>query len=651
MFNIFMSRSVLLKGVDISLHFGQKTLLDEVNFDFKEGDIVGIVGRNGSGKSTILKIIAGVLEPDIGKLEFNPSLEVCYMPQEIEFESGLSSFEYLAKSWFEVKMKSKSSELSFVADIADQPVPWKLIDKTKHEFLIEKITESAKAFNIVNLHGDIDNLSGGEKRKVALARFILNQPDVLILDEPTNHLDIQSIERLELALKAFTGAVVLVSHDRYFLDKVATRMIEIHDSKLFSHRGNYQKFLEDKSIRLEIESTQEENRQAFLKRELSWVRAGVQGRGVKDKGRMQRFHDLKNQKKPLDDQNLELLLPKITPLGNKILIFEEVCLSVGNTINPDKIVKQVQGDTNVQINHQLDVPKSIIKNLNFTFQPGFRLGLVGPNGSGKTTLIKAILGQTEVQSGKITVGKNTCFNYQDQEKMSLDLEKSPLEEIGHGQESTTFGDGLISTRGYLRRLLFSNQQIMTKIKHFSGGEKARILLAKTLKEGGNFLILDEPTNDLDLETIRLLEESLLNFAGVALIVSHDRYFLNRVCTHLLSLEENGEYILISGDYDDLMARKKPLNQGVLPELSTSSAKTVEKPSVSFREIRQRDKEVRTLEKQIETLEKRISEYEQEFAQPDFYTQKSEKIDQKYKEHIDLKQKLDTLMQKWELVSQ
>lgn len=632
-----MSRSVLLKGVDISLHFGQKTLLDDVSFDFKEGEIVGIVGRNGSGKSTILKIIAGVLEPDIGKLEFNPSLEVSYMPQEIEFDSDLSSFEYLAKSWFEAKIKSKSSELSFVADIADQIEPWKLIETVKHEFLIEKITESAQAFNISNLHGSIDNLSGGEKRKVALARFILNQPDVLILDEPTNHLDIATIEGLEQALKDFRGAVVLVSHDRYFLDKVATRMIEIHDSKLFSHRGNYQKFLEDKSIRIDIESTQEENRQAFLKRELSWVRAGVQGRGVKDKGRMQRFHDLKNQKKPLDDQSLELLLPKITPLGNKILIFEEVNLSVPLSRGQSEALGVVS--------------KTIIKNLNFTFQPGFRLGLVGANGSGKTTLIKAILGQIEVESGKITVGKNTCLNYQDQEKLSLDLEKSPLEEIGHGQESTNFGDGLISTRGYLRRLLFSNQQIMTKIKHFSGGEKARILLAKTLKEGGNFLVLDEPTNDLDLETIRLLEESLLNFAGVALLVSHDRYFLNRVCTHLLSLEENGEYILVSGDYDDLMARKKPLNQDLIPELSTSSAKAVEKLMVSFREIRQKDKEIRILEKHIETLEKKIRECEEEFAKPDFYTQKSEKIDEKYKEHIDLKQKLDALMQKWEVVSQ
>jgi len=646
-----MSRSVLLKGVDISLHFGQKTLLDEVNFDFKEGEIVGIVGRNGSGKSTILKIIAGIIEPDLGKLEFNPSLEVCYMPQEIEFDSNLSSFEYLAKSWFETKIKSKSSELSFVADIADQLEPWKLIDEVKHEFLIEKINESAQTFNIVNIYGCLKNLSGGEKRKVALARFILNQPDVLILDEPTNHLDIATIERLEQALKAFKGAVVLVSHDRYFLDKVANRMIEIHDSKLFSHKGNYQKFLEDKSIRLEIESTQEENRQAFLKRELSWVRAGVQGRGVKDKGRMQRFHDLKNQKKPLDDQSLELLLPKITPLGNKILIFEEVCLSVGNSANPDKILKQVQDDTTNARQALGVVSKQIINNLNFTFQPGFRLGLVGPNGSGKTTLIKAILGQTDVKSGKITVGKNTYFNYQDQEKMNLDLEKSPLEEIGHGQESTSFGDGLISTRGYLRRLLFSNQQIMTKIKHFSGGEKARILLAKTLKEGGNFLILDEPTNDLDLETIRLLEESLLNFAGVALIVSHDRYFLNRVCTHLLSLEENGEYILVSGDYDDLMDRKKPLNPDLIPDLSTGSAKAVEKPIVSFREIRQKDKEIRTLEKQIETLEKKIKECEDEFAKPDFYTQKSEKIDEKYKKHIEFKQEMDKLMQKWEKVSQ
>ncbi len=638
------SQTVVLKAVELSLHFGQKTILDAVTFEIKSTEIVGVVGRNGSGKSSFLKLLAGFYQADGGKLEMKSGAKISYIPQEVDLDPDLTVFETVAKNWYDFHAGFGSEELQYIADLLEYTDPWRHFDTVKHEFVIQNITETVQRLFGPKLEAKIGSLSGGEKRKVAIAAKIVAQPDVIILDEPTNHLDITSIEALENTLKTYKGAVIIVSHDRYFLDRLATRMIEIFDGKIYQHTGNYQKYILDKAKRLEIAATEENRKLAFLKREIEWVRAGVQGRGVKDKGRMQRYEDLKNSKSTLQEQDLELLLPKIRPLSNKIINFENLSLSVA--------------------------AKNVIKKLDFSFQPGFRLGLIGVNGSGKTTLIKAILGQNDpeffepniTQTGKIVIGQNTIFNYQDQEKATLNLENTLFEEIGQGQESTKFGEGMISTRGYLRRLQFSNQQIMTKIKHFSGGERARVLLAKVLIQGGNCLILDEPTNDLDLETIRLLEESLLQFKGVAIIVSHDRYFLNQVCNNILSLEGDGSFVLNSGNFEDYLARKKPLNPSIvipdtpinqlsITDLIQQNPKIDKKElKVSFRDLRQKEKELKKLEKEIENLEKELKKLEKEMAAYDFFTQKSEKISQKMSRYEELKSEIAKLTKEWELKS-
>ena len=611
------NRITLAKCSEISLHFGQKTILDSATFEIKNGEIIGVVGRNGSGKSSFLKLIAQKVEPDEGRLEFKTGTTVCYMAQDFDLSEDLTVFQAIAQSWFQ-NLQADSENTVFVADILDNIEPWKHLSPERHETIIQQVQDLILNLSCPPPETLIKNLSGGEKRKVALAANLISKPDILILDEPTNHLDIVSIEHLEKTLKQFVGAVLLVSHDRYFLDKVTTRIVEIYDTKLFQHPGNYQSYLESKAVRLEIANTQDDRRLAFLKRELTWVRAGVKARGTKDKGRMQRFQDVKNQKGVLNYEDMDFLLPKVKPLGNKIINFEGVEISFAD--------------------------KAIIKNFSYIMQPGTILGLIGPNGSGKTSLIKAILSEVSVSHGRIVVGMNTVFNYQDQEKRTLNLDSTPFMEIGGGQETTNFGEGMINVRKYLKRYLFDNLKIMTPIRSFSGGEKARILLAKILKEQGNCLILDEPTNDLDLETIRVLEESILAFGGVTIVVSHDRYFLNRVCNQILSLEGNGAFSLTQGNYDDYLERKQRLSSDSKPSLEIKAEVSTK---LSGRELRQNEKELKSLERQITSIETQVKELELEFNDFDLYSKNPAKYTKKVLHLEDLRTRLGLLMQDWE----
>jgi ATP-binding cassette subfamily F protein uup len=550
--------STLIQVSDIFLHFGSKTILERASFSLKAGEIVGVVGRNGSGKSSFLKLLAGELESDSGTLDYKSYTKVSYVGQDS------------------------------------------------------------------NVNAD---LSGGESKWLEIIKAFEQQPDVLILDEPTNHLDIQAIYELEQNIKNYKGSVLVVSHDRYFLDQITSRLIEIRDGKIFNHPGNYQTYLENKALRLEIEATQDSRRLAFVKRELSWVRAGVQARSTKDKGRLDRFYEQYDKKPTTKDEELNLLLPKIKPLSNKIINLENITVVAGD--------------------------KKIVEDLSFSFQPKTRLGIVGPNGSGKTTLIKAILGEIEVISGKIVIGYNTVFNYQDQEKLALNLDKTPMQEIGDDEEKTSFGYEIIATRKYLKHFLFTSQQLQTKISNFSGGQRARLLLAKILKQAGNCLVLDEPTNDLDLETIKVLEDSLNAFEGVAIIVSHDRYFLNQVCNQILSIERDGKYILSTGNYDELLNKKLLLNAQNIeqkPNINSSLTGSLEviKPlKVSNKQQKINQKRTKLLEKEIELLEQKIKTLELTFTSSEFYTRKPDKINSQIKKHETLKKELLELMTEWE----
>jgi len=636
-------QSVLFKGVDLSLNFASQVILGEVTLEIRQSEVIGIVGRNGSGKSSLLKLIAGQITADSGKVEYKVGTSVSYLDQEVDsrvtftslnrgewgiakllpvnFElgsedAGTTIWESVVRSWLEFHLISHSEELLPLLDILHTAQPWKGINQVDHPLVFEQILNTLASLGITNSTTPISNLSGGQRRRLALAQALAPNPDLLILDEPTNHLDIPVMEQLEMILRAFSGAVILVSHDRFFLDRVTTRMLEIWDGRIYDHPGNYQSYLESKAVRMEIAETEDDRRLAFLKRELQWVRAGVKARGTKDRGRMQRYDNLKSQSGFQGDDRPEMLLPPIRPLSNKILNFEKVVLDIND--------------------------QKVLDGFNFSFTPGIRLGLVGPNGSGKTTIINAILDQIPLTSGRIVIGHNTEFNYQDQTRLSLNTENTPFQEIGLESENTKFGDTTINTRKFLKRLLFDARRIMTPIKNFSGGERARLLLAKILKEGGNCLILDEPTNDLDLETISLLEESLNNFAGVAIIVSHDRYFLNRTCNYILSLEGNGQFRLNMGNWDDLIASQDQTNW----EIGDISSNVPSQSKEAKVQEKSKQKELKELEKKIEDLETQIKKVGADFADPDYYSNNQDKIARKMIRLEALEVELNQLMEQW-----
>lgn len=552
------SLSTLIQLSGVSLNFTTKRILKEVNFSLQERQVIGIVGRNGSGKSSFLKLLAGINEPDEGKIIFKSNIKIFYIAQDVQ---------------------------------------------------------------------SLSTMSGGQDKKFQIDHAVSQNPDVLILDEPTNHLDIRAIEDLEMAIKQYHGSVVVVSHDRYFLDNVTSQLLEIYNGKIYSHLGNYKNYLQNKSLRLEIEATEEARRQAFIKKELLWVNAGVQARSTKDKGRLDRFKQIKNQQSIVKEETLKPLLPKPSPLSNKIINLEGISVSREGF--------------------------KIVENLTFTFQPRTRLGIVGPNGSGKTTLIKTILGELSPLSGKVVVGYNTIFNYQDQAKLILDLDKTPMQEIADEQEKTSFGSETIATRKYLKSFLFDSKQLLSKISNLSGGERARLLLAKILKVGGNCIVLDEPTNDLDLETIQVLEDLLINFDGVAIIASHDRYFLNRVCNQIMSLEGDGNYILSTGNFDQML-KKKALRVDLTPLENNTISQNDDFPKaqrleakLSSKQLRIRQKRIRELENTISVTEKDLQDLEKTFTTSEFYSKKPEKISKQIKKHEELKSKLTKLMQEWE----
>jgi ABC transport system ATP-binding/permease protein len=603
--------SSLLVANQISLFFGQKVILENVSFDLKFGEIVAIVGNNGSGKSSLLNLINRQNELDSGNFQYKKEIKVAYLTQEFDLKEDLSILENI----------QISLEKNFLADL------YKFSDLEKKEFFIQKQQEIKLILQSLGFWVDFDdkkavkNLSGGEKRKINLGQVLVQKADLLILDEPTNHLDILTISALEKILKEYIKTkqktILLVSHDRYFLDKLSDRMLEIFDTKVYVHNGNYQTYLQNKKIRQNIAKITDYRKQGFLKKELEWVRAGVKARSTKDKGRLDRFFDLKSEKKFEKEQQIEIPLPKNPPLGNKIINFENLSLEFAN--------------------------KKVITDFNFNFSPKTVLGLIGGNATGKTTFIKAILNQTLIISGKIVVGANTIFNYQDQQKWNINPENSVFQELAFGQESMDFGDKKINSRTYLRKLGFDNQQILIPIKNLSGGQKTRLILAKILKQSGNCLILDEPTNDLDLQTIELLEKSITNFEGVCLVASHDRYFLNQVCNHILAFEGNGKFVLSTGNYDDYLG-KKDLN---FENLEIKIEDPNNKVKLSNKAKKLKDKQLKNLEKEIEKLEFFINNLENEFKDPNLYLKDPAKYNKKIEILSQKKENLNKLLEEWE----
>ena len=613
--------AVVLSANDLCLTYGTITIFDDASLTIHENDRVGIVGKNGAGKSTLLKIIADVELPASGDISKKKKLRISYLPQEFELDDNASVQENI---------------LNGAADILDMIKEYESLDPSSGKAAqLEQQISHLDSWNLEQeakvLMQSIDtpdadqkagNLSGGEKRRVAMCKALISRPEFLILDEPTNHLDTESIEWLESFLSKFKGALLLVTHDRYFLDRVSTQIFEVEDGRIQQYQGNYSSYLLQKAEEMATAEVVEHKRQQHLKKELAWVRAGVKARTTKSKSRLQRYHDEAKKGDLKKEIDLELIIPTAPILGNKTVVLENVS-------------KSFEG-------------KTLFEGLDIEFEPDTRIGIVGRNGLGKTTLVNIILGKLEPDTGTVEIGQRTQFNYVDQNRLHLDPEKSVLEEMSEGNDFVIVGEEKVSVRGYLRRFQFTDQKINTKIARLSGGERNRLLLAKILKRGGNFIILDEPTNDLDLQTLRMLEEALLHFAGCVILISHDRYFLNRVCHGILAFEGDGKLVYQEGDYDYYLEKR---NQRQTLEVSAKAEK--EKQKAAPKQSAKRKLKWKE-ERELETMEETILEKENEaekltelFNQPDFYTKHGDEAVELTQKLEDLKKEIETLYARWE----
>ena len=624
--------STILTATELTVRYGEHAVLDRATLAIDEGDRIGLVGRNGCGKTTFVRILAGLQSPDSGDVTRRRELVVSYLPQDFMLDA--------AKNVLENIRDGAKPVLDLIAEFESLPHDSKRHVELEHRIqslegwtLDRRIETAMSHLNCPAADRRMDTLSGGEKRRVAMCRALVSQPDLLILDEPTNHLDPESIEWVAEFLDEFHGSFLVVTHDRYFLDRVAKRMVELSDGRFFSHAGNYTDYLLDKAERHAADATIEHKRQMFLKKELAWVRQGPRAQRSKQKDRFERYYDTAAQDGPVIEEEVELCIPPPPQLGNRVVELSNLGMDLGG--------------------------RTLFRGFNFTFENGQRIGVAGRNGLGKTTLLKIIIGQMAPTEGTVKTGQLTKFNYVDQGRIQLREERTALEEVSDGTEFVIFGDGKISLRSYLKRFLFADDRITTQVKYLSGGERSRLLLARILKNGGNFLILDEPTNDLDLPTLRVLEEALIAFPGTVLVVSHDRYFLNRVCTDVLAFEGDGKIHHSVGDYDYYLEKKQKttvaatrqsaaiLSVNKSAALSRVAATKATKPAkprkISFKEAR----ELEGMEAQIHATDAEIVRIEGLFASPDFHRTHATQTRQLTADLAAAKENLAKLYARWE----
>ena len=611
---------VILTAMELSLSFGEQIILDNASLSIHDGDRIGLVGRNGAGKSTFLKIISDVINPDSGKVAKKKDMNIGFLTQDFTLDNSKTVFENI--------MDGAESIQDLIHKYENTP-----FDSPKRELLEIEIAEKdawnldkqisvlMKALSSPEGERNVAILSGGEKRRVALCRALISKPDLLILDEPTNHLDTESIEWIENFLAGYRGTCIFVTHDRYFLDRIANRIVEINNGTFYSHKGNYTDYLINKAERQAIKEVEEKKRQNFLKRELEWVRRGPKARTTKSKSRLDNYYEVASEKNLEVELQVDLVIPPPERLGNKVVELKNIGMELGG--------------------------KQLFEHLSFAFEPGRRLGIVGKNGVGKTTLLKLILGELKADTGSIDIGEKTEFNYVDQSRLILNDEDTVVEAIGEGNNSIKFGNREINVFTYLRRFLFTDERINTKVGRLSGGEKSRLTLANILKNGGNFLILDEPTNDLDLPTLRILEEALLSFNGCVVVVSHDRYFLNRVCTGILAFEDNSKIHFSEGNYNYYVEKRKSRivsskNNSIQPKEKKERAKS------SVRKLTWKEKkELENIEDDILNTESEVEKIESLFSSPDFFTKYAEQT-KELNEKLNLaKTKVQTLYDRWE----
>ncbi|MAE77193.1 MAG: energy-dependent translational throttle protein EttA [Planctomycetes bacterium] len=521
--------------VGLKKAYGLKVVLDDIHLTFLEGARIGMVGHNGAGKTTLLRIIAGEDKAFEGEAYPVSDLTIGYVPQEPVLDPDTTVQEQLEEAVAPIRQLVQGYEdlATQMAEPLDDDAMQRVMNKMadlQNEIdakdaweLDRQLAQASHALGLPDLDANIGRLSGGETRRVALCKVLISHPDLLLLDEPTNHLDADTVHWLETHLQNYKGTIILITHDRYFLDNVVTWMLEIERTQAIPYQGNYSAYLERKVSLLDGEKKQEAARQRRLKTELEWIRTNPKARSTKNKARLRRYEDMRQEQKEMSEDAIDLQIPPGKKLGTKVL--------------ESRGLSKAYGDN------------KLFEDLTFEVAPGAIVGVIGENGTGKTTLLRLIMGQETPDAGEVEMGKTVELCYVDQNRLTLEDKNTVYEEITDGLHELPFGQGFINSRAYLARFNFKGEDQQKKVGELSGGQRNRVQLAKLLRHGGNLIMLDEPTNDLDLQTLRVLEEAVASFPGSAIVVSHDRYFLNRVVTHILALEGDGKWRFLLGDYD------------------------------------------------------------------------------------------------------
>jgi sulfate-transporting ATPase len=515
----------------------QRAILKNISLNFFPGAKIGVLGLNGSGKSTLLKIMAGVEDTYEGEVIRMPGIKVGFLAQEPQLDPARTVRETVEEAAGDIGAAKKRLDEVYAA-YSEENADFDALaaEQAKLEAIVnaasggQELEIAADALRLPPWEQKIEVLSGGEKRRVALCRLLLQKPDLLLLDEPTNHLDAESVDWLEQFLQRFPGTVVAVTHDRYFLDNAAGWILELDRGYGIPWEGNYSSWLEQKEKRLETEAKQEEARIKSMKAELEWVRQNPKGRQVKSKARLARFEELSQYEHQQRNETQEIFIPVAERLGNEVIELKDVTKGYGNRL--------------------------LIEKLSFKVPPGAIVGIIGPNGAGKTTLFKLLTKKEKPDSGKITIGKTVKIAHVDQSRDALEGAKTVFEDVCGGQDTMTVGRFQMPSRSYLARFNFRGADQQKPVGQLSGGERGRLHLAKQLASGANVLLLDEPSNDLDVETLRALEEALLEFAGSVMVISHDRWFLDRIATHILAFEDEASVLFFPGNYQEYEADKR-----------------------------------------------------------------------------------------------
>jgi len=528
----------------------KKTIIKDISLSFFPGAKIGLLGLNGSGKSTVLRIMAGADKEFEGEVQWQPNMTIGYLPQEPQLDANKTVREEVESGMGEVMEAQARLEAVYAAyaepdadfeKLAEEQAKWENIIAASGSDLSTQLEIAADALRLPPWDAKIGPLSGGEKRRVALCKLLLSKPDMLLLDEPTNHLDAESVEWLEQYLVRFPGTVVAVTHDRYFLDNAAEWILELDRGHGIPWKGNYSSWLDQKQARLALEESQESSRRKALNTELEWVRQNPKARQAKSKSRIARYEELASAEYQKRNETQEIFIPAGERLGDQVIEFKGVTKAFKDRL--------------------------LMDNLSFSIPAGAIVGIIGPNGAGKSTLFKMITGQEKPDSGEVNIGQTVKLAYVDQSRDSLSDAKTVFDEIANGSDILTVGKYETPSRAYIGRFNFKGGDQQKIVGQLSGGERGRLHLAKTLISGGNVLLLDEPSNDLDIETLRALEDALLEFAGCVLVISHDRWFLDRIATHILAAEGDSQWTFFNGNYQEYEAdkRKRLGEEGAKPK--------------------------------------------------------------------------------------